>query len=326
MNLLYRKHLNVSAYCDYIMDSNEGIKYEVVDADLPEPEKTVEALDPNIIDIAIANYVSEYKPNLCILTPCYGSVCFVDFVSCLMATIECLKHYNVKSQIIFCKSDSLVTRARNNLIAKALSKKDVTHVIFIDNDISWDPMSIIKLLIANKPVIGGVYPLKHYFWNKLLKDDANPYNSNVIQSWINHKNNSQLKSMVSDESLIQHKLLKYNINYLNNGTLTIENNLAKVKHAATGFLMIQRDVFNKMFQAFPSTKYTDDVSFLEPHENEFAYALFDCCVEDGHYLSEDWVFCSRWAKMGGDIWIDVSINLTHTGNESFSGNYVSTIV
>jgi len=308
------------------MDNDDGIKYEVVDADAPPPAQKVETQDQNLFERTISDYVSNNKPNVCILTPCYGSVCFVDFVSCLMSTIECLKHYKIDSQIIFCKSDSLVTRARNNLVAKALSKKEVTHIIFIDNDISWDPMSIIKLLLADKPVVGGVYPLKHYFWNKLLKDDANPYNSNVIQSWVNHKNGSQLKDMINDESLIQHKLLKYNINYLTAGTLIIENNLAKVKHAATGFLMIQRDVFNKMFQAFPSTKYTDDVSFLEPHENEFAYALFDCCVEDGHYLSEDWVFCSRWAKMGGDVWIDVSINLTHTGIESFSGNYVSTII
>jgi hypothetical protein len=311
------------------MDSDEGIKYEVVDADLqtpPPPTQTVETLDPNVMDAVNAEYVAKHKPNVCILTPCYGSVCFVDFVSCLMSSIECLKHYKIEAQIIFCKSDSLVSRARNNLVAKGLARKDVTHILFIDNDISWDPMSIIKLLLADKPVVAGVYPLKHYFWNKLLNDETNPYNSNVIQSWVNHKNKSQLKNIVTDEALIQHKLLKYNINYLSAGTLVIDNNLAKVKHAATGFLMIKREVFTQMFKAFPSTKYTDDVSFLEPHENEFAYALFDCCVEGGHYLSEDWVFCSRWAKMGGDIWIDVSINLTHTGIETFSGNYVSTII
>ena len=304
----------------------DGIKYEVVDADVPPPAQSVSKQDDGAFNKQVATYVAEHKPNLCILTPCYGSVCFVDFVSCLMSSIDCLKHYGIPSQIIFCKSDSLISRARNNLVAKALSIKAVTHVLFIDNDISWDPISIIKLLMSNKPVIGGVYPLKHYFWNRLLKDESNPYNSNIMQSWLNHKNSSQFKDLVSDESLIQHKLLKYNINYLSAGTLTIDNNLAKVKHTATGFLMIQRGTFDKMFSAFPSTKYTDDVSFLAPHENEFAYALFDCCVEDGHYLSEDWVFCSRWTKMGGDVWIDVSINLTHTGIEHYSGNYVSTIL
>jgi hypothetical protein len=62
--------------------------------------------------------------------------------------------------------------------------------------------------------------------------------------------------------------------------------------------MIRRKVLIAMMKAFPSTKYTDDVSFLRPEENAMAYALFDCGVEEGHYFSEDWLFCDRWTKMG----------------------------
>ena len=90
--------------------------------------------------------------------------------------------------------------------------------------------------------------------------------------------------------------------------------------------MIQRNTIEKMTQSFPSTKYTDDVGFLTGTENNFAYALFDCGVEEGHYFSEDWLFCSRWSKMGGSIYADVTINLIHTGIEDFQGNYLSTIL
>jgi hypothetical protein len=131
--------------------------------------------------------------------------------------------------------------------------------------------------------------------------------------------------MFTDEQFIQHKLLRYNINYLNN-TLSIDHNLAQVRHLATGFMMFKREVIEKMSQSFPSTKYTDDVHFLQPHENKYAYALFDCGVEDDHYFSEDWLFCHRWSKMGGEIWIDVSILLTHTGIEDYSGSYLSSIL
>ena len=81
-----------------------------------------------------------------------------------------------------------------------------------------------------------------------------------------------------------------------------------------------------MSMAFPSTKYTDDVCFLRAEENKYAYALFDCGVEDGHYFSEDWLFCKRWSKMGGNIFVDVSINLIHTGIEDYKGSYISTII
>ena len=53
--------------------------------------------------------------------------------------------------------------------------------------------------------------------------------------------------MISDESMIQHNLLRYNINYMNN-VLSIDNNLAKVRHLATGFMMIKRSTIEKMSQ------------------------------------------------------------------------------
>tara|TARA_A200000159_G_C7063567_1_gene231362 strand:- start:194 stop:541 length:348 start_codon:yes stop_codon:yes gene_type:complete len=115
------------------------------------------------------------------------------------------------------------------------------------------------------------------------------------------------------------------MNYSTN-KIKIHKNITEVKHIATGFMMIKRGVIEKMFQAFPNTKYIDDVHFLEPNENEFAYALFDCAVENGHYLSEDWLFCNRWTNLGGKIFIDVSINLTHTGIEDYNGSYITSLI
>jgi hypothetical protein len=142
---------------------------------------------------------------------------------------------------------------------------------------------------------------------------------------IARKNQSQFKNVISDEDMVQYNLLKYNVNYLS-PSLSIEENLCKVKHLATGFMMIQRNVIEKMSMAFPSTKYTDDINFLKPHENKFAYALFDCGVEEGHYFSEDWLFCHRWTKMGGSVWMDVSVTLTHTGIEDFRGCYLASLI
>jgi hypothetical protein len=275
----------------------------------------------------IKNYVALNKPVVTILTPCYGSVCFVNFVHCLLNTLEVFRKFGIEVNIEFCRNDSLVSRARNNLIARAMNNPRMTHIMFIDNDISWDPIDIVKLLISNKQLIGGIYPLKNYNWKKLLVDEKQPNNKNpnVVQSWIQGKNTSQLKEMIDDEHLIQYKLLNYNVNYVSSN-INIENNIAKVKHIATGFMMIKRDVIEKMSKAFPSTKYTDDISFLRPEENKFAYALFDCGVEDDHYYSEDWMFCHRWTKMGGSVFIDVTINLTHTGIEDYRGCYISSLM
>lgn len=269
----------------------------------------------------IDEYIEKYNPVVYILTPCYGSVCFVNYVTCLMQTKELFQNFGIRLHVLFCKSDSLISRARNNLVAKAMNDAQMTHMIFIDNDITWDAFDIIKLLVANKPIVGGIYPLKAYNFNRIIPTEQNP---NPVQRIIDTKNASQL-SKISDVDTIQMNLLKYNVNYISN-KIKIEKNLTQVKHIATGFMMIQRVVIEKMSNAYASTKYTDDVSFLIPEENKFAYALFDCGVVDDHYLSEDWMFCNRWSTIGGELWIDVTINLTHTGINDFAGCYMSSLI
>lgn len=311
----------------------ENVKYKIADEDNAEDIDSTK-IKPSIeenqsetltMEQKIDLFKKKHNPVVYILTPCFGSLCYVNYVHSLMRTTELFRKFQIPLKVEFCKNDSLVSRARNNLIARAMTDKSATHFLFIDNDITWEPMDIIKLLLCEKELVGGIYPLKNYDWNKLLKDPQNPYNSNVIQSMLQKKNNSQLKNMLSDSVMIQANLLKYNINYLDS-VLQIDKNMARVKHLATGFMMIHRGVLDKMMKAYPSTKYVDDVNFLRPEENEFAYALFDCGVEDGHYFSEDWLFCSRWTKLKGEIYVDVSINLCHTGIEDYKGCYVSTIM
>jgi len=269
----------------------------------------------------ITDYVNKTNPSVYILTPCFGSVCFVNYIYSLMQTKELFQHFNIKLQILFCKSDSLVSRARNNLVAKAMNDKEMTHIIFIDNDITWEPFDIIKLLIADKPIVGGIYPLKTYNFNKIIPSENNP---NPIQKLIDNKNKSTLSGM-NDIDNIKTNLVKYNVNYISN-EMSIKNNLTQVKHIATGFMMIQRDTITKMFDSYPETKYIDDVNFLTEEENKYAYALFDCGVVNNHYLSEDWMFCNRWSDKKGELWIDVTINLTHTGIHDFKGCFLSSLL
>jgi hypothetical protein len=272
------------------------------------------------INEKIEQFVNEKKPVVYILTPCYGSVCYVNYVYSLMMTLEVFRQYKITANVEFCKSDSLVTRARNNLVAKAMNDPNMTHILFIDNDISWEPFDVLKLLLHDKNIVGGIYPLKNYHWNKLLEN-----NGESVRNMIEKKNKSQLSDFINDENMIQYNLLNYNINY-KSSEIKIEKNLTEVKHIPTGFMLLKRSAIEKMQEAYPSTKYTDDVHFLTEEENKYCYALFDCGVEDEHYFSEDWMFCHRWSKMGGKLWIDISINLTHTGIEDYKGSLLSSLL
>ena len=268
-------------------------------------------------DTVIKNYLKNNNPVVHILTPCYGSSCFVNYVTCIMATRQLFNVYNIPLHINFCKNDSLITRARNNLIAKAMNNPEMTHILFIDNDITWDPLDILKLIISDKELVGGIYPYKNYNWDKLKEPD-------VIQNILNKKNNSFFKN-TSDNEIIQHSLLEYNLNYKSKN-MEVKNNLIEVRHIATGFMLIKRNVIEKLFEAHPTTKYVDDINYLSKDEEKFAYALFDCAVIENHYFSEDWLFCHRWSQINGQIFTDISINLQHTGLEDYNGSILSTLI
>jgi len=281
-------------------------------------------MDTNALPFRIQEYLNTHKSKLYILTHCYGSMCNVNYMCTLIKTIETFRIYNFPLQVEFCKNDSLVSRARNNLVAKAMNDPETTHIMFIDSDITWDPMDIFKLILSEKLLVGGIYPMKHYFWDKLIpKPDEI---KTPVEDMLDRKNgNSYLSNVISDSDMIQYNLLKYNMNYLSSH-LTIANNLAEVRHLATGFMMIHRSLLESMMLELPQTKYVDDVCFLKPEENNYAYALFDCAVEEGHYFSEDWLFCHRWTKMGGKIYVDVSISLVHSGMEDYKVCFISSII
>jgi len=257
------------------------------------------------------------KPiRLMIATPCYGGQCYVEYFESLMSTINYLKHdYNIDCKPIFLKNDSLITRARNNLVAKFMAQKQFTHLMFIDADIVWDPRDVHQLLLNDLDIVGGIYPYKNYNWEVLKSEN--------YSRLMNAKDKFEHNKDVDDLKYLKHNLLRYNFNY--DDDLKIKNNILKVKDLATGFMMLKREVFEELFECFPDLKYQDDCGYLNEQENEFAYALFDGGVVEGRYQSEDWLFCHRWQAVGGEIYANIGINLTHIGKNNYEGRLLSSL-
>lgn len=300
---------------------------EIDESQMKQPG-TEPQLKESELQTPLAELVEEYlkvmpRPQLVIMTPCYGNVCHVPYMNCIIATIALFSQLKLGISLEFCGNDSLVSRARNNLIAKAMSNEANTHLMFIDSDIAWNPTDIVRMILANKSLIGGIYPLKKYNWERLSGETAP---GKILDEWVAAKNSTGFTRNMSTGKFIQSKLLKFNVNF-NGTTLQIEQNAAKVKHIPTGFMLIERDTINKMIAAYPATKYTDDIGFLTtPEQNKYAYALFDCGVIDDHYYSEDWMFCDRWVRTGGETFMDVGVTLAHAGQEVFEGTIMSSLI
>jgi len=100
------------------------------------------------------------------------------------------------------------------------------------------------------------------------------------------------------------------VNTIDNGKT--EGDLIEVGTIGTGFMLVKRRVFEEMI-AHGATPYVDDIG-LTQEENNNQYDFFQCTIDSkGRYLTEDWSFCRRWRELGGKIWADKTIGLTHVG-------------
>ena len=253
---------------------------------------------------------------LYILTPCYGGVVHVNYTCALLKTIELCEKLGIKVLTEFTKNESLVQRARNHLIAKAMHNSDATHIIFIDSDITWSPKDIISLILHDKEIVGGIYPFKTFYFDKL--------NDEKEIEKLKQKYTNKIHQTLSFPEFLKQNLLKFNLNFVG-GKQRVQNNLLPIRHLATGFMMLQRSSIEKMMEHYAHTKYECDTGHLKGDENKFCYALFDCFIKDGHYYSEDWGFCDRWKNIGGEIYADITVTLGHSGLTDYYGRVLSTL-
>ena len=215
------------------------------------------------------------KVHLHVGIPCYGGMVSEPTMTSFLRFILMAQQAGLNWSLDTMVNESLVTRARNNLMAKMMTNTQATHFMFIDADIRFQPESILQMIACDKEVIGGLYPKK-----------ALP---------VNYVINLQPQTK-------------------------IQGDIFTVDTMGTGFLLFKRPVYEKLIAAHPECKYVDDVGLGKQYE-PMMYSIFDCEIDErGHYLSEDWLFCRRWQKVGGEIWAHSKVLLNHVGHYEFQGD------
>jgi hypothetical protein len=100
------------------------------------------------------------KCHLHIGMPCYGGNVSEPTMTSLLRFILMAQQVGLNWSLDTMVNESLVTRARNNLMAKMMTNNQATHFMFIDADIRFQPESILQMMACDKEVIGGLYPKK----------------------------------------------------------------------------------------------------------------------------------------------------------------------
>lgn len=240
-----------------------------------------------------------------IATPCYGGMLQEPYFRSTIKLLTFFNQHQIPIAFGTVANESLVTRARNVLLAYFLSS-DYTHLMFIDADIEFNHEDILKLYAHNKDVVVGAYPKKGVAWQRIKEGILTEQNIK----------DHQIAALGSDYAI------NFKFEDRDRKAVAIQDGLIRLHDAGTGFMMIKREAILKLIKAYPEIKYNNDVQINNDSLTDKFYALFDTMIDpiDRRYLSEDYTFCRRWQDIGGEIWLDPTISLNHYGHFCFQGN------
>lgn len=249
------------------------------------------------------------KVKLFVASPMFGGMCLGMYTKSMLDLQSCCAQYGIEVKFSFLFNESLITRARNYLVDEFL-RSGFTHLLFIDADIHFDPRDIIALIALKKDIIGAPYPKKSIKWTSII--EAVKKNPNITPT--------ELEKVAGD----------YVFNPVPGTEKFTVGEPVSVLEIGTGYMLIKREVFDKIREAFPQLEYKPDhVGQVNFDGSRMIHAYFDTVIDtkDSYigggsmrYLSEDYMFCQLARKIGIEIWLCPWMRTHHVGTYAFTGD------
>lgn len=247
--------------------------------------------------------------KLLIATPMFGGMCHGQYAKSCSDLANLCQHYGIEFYFFYLFNESLIQRARNYCADEFLRNEKFTHLMFIDSDIGFDPNDVIALLAMSEPgsdkdIICAPYPKKTIAWEKIKA---------AVDKGYADENPNDLQNFVGD----------FVFNPVPGQTEIQINEPTEVLEGGTGFMMIQRETFDKWKEAYPEYAYRPDHVRSEHFDgSRMIHAYFHCeiCPDTKRLLSEDYFFCQWARKAGMKVWMCPWMRLTHTGSYIFGGS------
>jgi len=207
----------------------------------------------------------------------------------LCADVADLAQHGIAASLIDEIGNGLIGDVRAKFVSRFLADKQFTHLMMIDDDVSWVTGSIRGLLNAEEDFVCGLYPRR-----------SDPLTFNFRSD---DETNGNLS--VNDKGLIE-----------------------GIWAVPAGFMLLSRACCEKMVEAYSNLIFESE-KVKDVNGNEVggytAHAVFDpYFLEQGNgrppvKLGEDYAFCQRWKDIGGKIYVDPAVIMGHTGRKTFLG-------
>jgi hypothetical protein len=233
--------------------------------------------------------IHPHEVKLFIATPFFGGATY-NYVQGIFNLAYNLGKLGVHSHFCQTLNNPYIWTARNRLVADFL-KTDFTHFIFIDQDIGFLAEDVFALIQQNKDVVAGTYPLKQINWNHVEQAVKDGVPVEKLES-----------------STATHVFLP-----LNKQEKINNKELLEVISVGTGFMLIKREVFEKLAKTVDS--YVDVIT---PELRIKTLDFFGHSRMDNEFFGEDVSFCMRVRNEGIKIYVAPWVQCSHYGFYHFN--------
>jgi hypothetical protein len=237
--------------------------------------------------------------KILVATPAYGEMFYTPYVSSLVRLQRLMMRHKWEMTFISISYADIV-ESRNFLLTHWYDKTDATHLLFIDADMGYEAQLVADMVQLDRPVVGVVYPKRQINLERLAERAAEgqPF----------ERARAQAHDFIVRRGAKSRQVIR-------NGFIAVEG-------CGTGLFLIRRDCITEMLRKMPELTDTS-----APKNSPIAKTLdrliraFDHLITDGMRLSEDFSFCHRWRQCGGEIWANITHEVTHVGLQRFAARY-----
>jgi hypothetical protein len=250
------------------------------------------ALEPQATPRAKEHQIFKQSDRIMLGTPCYGGNVKQEFMTSIT---DLMMHLSAR----FYQEDGTV--ALQPLVAEMAFLENESHIDRARNK------------IANR------FMSSRCDWLLFIDSDIVFRAEDVMRLWLHGMNG---KRIVCGAYAMKGIVPQFAVAAVP-GAKTDEHGLIEVVHSGTGFMLIHREVFQKLEAAGKAQRYnlgTNDPDRARGVKTNLAY--FKSGVRPIEpvgdlWLSEDYMLCYEWRKLDGKIYIDRNINLEHCGSLKF---------
>ena len=266
------------------------------------PQRNNQKLNPLFINKPQA----KQPPTIFIATPMFGGQCNYMYMISLINLLTKLSQNGIPAMFEIAANESLITKARNILVEGFL-KSQATHLLFLDADLGFQADDVMRMIQADKDIIGGQYAKKKINWDVVKGVVQN--RPDIPSAAINAVVAESTFKPLGDS-------LTFNI-----------NEPVEVESIATGLMLVKREVFTKMAAEMPEIEVVSGGSeTMDPKTmtrvadaHRLAHAFFDVSIDPvtRAYTSEDFTFCKRWRSLGGQVFLAPWTKTVHVGTYEY---------